>query len=100
MRIAALENQDPTSAARAPCTCITCPAEVGDVPTVQKLLQEGGHNVNARLPVSTRTPLHLACVQGSVMIVQMLLAAGADVEAETGGTQGCCTSNQLVHHLH
>jgi ankyrin repeat protein len=71
-------------------------AEVGDVETVQRLLQAEGVNVNAQLPHSHSTPLHLACKAGHADVAKLLVDAGADVNAATGAP---CTARQLVSAL-
>ncbi len=53
--------------------------------TVERLLGEGA-DVNARFPIVTsfndgHTPLHVACRDGHTRIVELLLAAGSDVNA-------------------
>ncbi|GLD97359.1 hypothetical protein PINS_up006043 [Pythium insidiosum] len=53
----------------------------GDVKTVKKLLIKGGININARDPLDGLTALHRAVSNEHLELVQVLLVAGADIEA-------------------
>lgn len=62
--------------------------------TVERLLQEAACDVNAAVrshlsSLDGQTPLHIASAEGHEEVVRLLLAAGADVEAEAAGG-GCC----------
>lgn len=66
--------------------CLYFPhAEAGDAVQLQHLLQSGA-DVNGSCYKARVTPLHLACRAGHLETVEVLLAAGADVEATTTGT--------------
>jgi len=65
--------------------CLHYPhAEAGDAVQLQQLLQ-GGADVNVSCYKARVTPLHLACRAGHLETVEVLLSAGADVEATTTG---------------
>jgi ankyrin repeat protein len=55
-------------------------------PEVVKYFLAQGQDVNSRDKIG-QTPLTLAVTRGDLDIVNVLIAAGADVEAETGGIQ-------------
>lgn len=52
----------------------------GKTGAVQQLLNEGADAKFADYDL--RTPLHLACAEGRLSVVKLLIAAGADVSAE------------------
>jgi hypothetical protein len=72
------------------CCAVLSRAEVGDVDTVKSLLQSGTVDINAQLPHSRSTPLHLACKAGHADVAQLLVEAGADVNAATGAYTAIC----------
>lgn len=85
-------------------TALHLAAEAGQVRVVRELVQRYKFLISDENEESN-TPLHLACLQGHAEIVEVLLEAGADVEARNSSlwTPLDCASArghvQCVHHL-
>ena len=55
---------------------LTCSAKAGDVDTIRQLIHQGA-NLNEPSDYDGKTSLHLACAEGHVEVVQLLLKNGA-----------------------
>ncbi|XP_071954565.1 uncharacterized protein [Antedon mediterranea] len=73
-------------------------ANMGSMSIVRLLLEKGNANVNCKnVKCDDATPLHLAVMQGHQDVCQLLIEAGADVQASMGGITPLDLANDMGH---